>query len=157
MGRLHNGQRPYCCLVCGKTFRHRSYFKVHVQAHQRSSSSRMKTKGATVAQKPKDSTSCGVALAEPLEVTAVGVVQRQPLHAQIFEKQDDPARASSTVQPTSRPVRPFKCLQCGAAFKKVAHLNQHSRTHSGIKPFTCNICLRFDPFHLNLLHCPILI
>lgn len=169
--RLHNGQRPYCCQVCGKQFRHRSYFKVHVQAHQRSTSSKARSK--VIAQRPKEPTTNdnsrtsprSVSLAEPLQVTekgkgdckfkfsrifdwfepflcmCVGVVQRQPLHAQIFENEEETAKSASAP---SRPIRPFKCLQCGAAFKKSAHLNQHSRTHSGIKPFTCNTCLRFD-------------
>ncbi|XP_046455032.1 zinc finger protein 236-like isoform X2 [Daphnia pulex] len=137
--RLHTGQRPYCCQFCGKQFRHRSYFKVHLQAHQRSAKS--KTKTALTSEEPRiasDSLKTGanmsVTLAEPLELTESGILPRQPVNAQLFSRSEE--------KNGTRQIRPFKCLQCGAAFKKSAHLNQHIQTHSGLKPFTCNICLR---------------
>lgn len=56
------------------------------------------------------------------------------MNAQLFNKTE--------VKNGVKQIRPFKCQQCGAAFKKSGHLNQHVRTHSGLKPFTCSICLR---------------
>lgn len=135
--RLHTGQRPYSCNYCGKQFRHRSYFKVHLQAHQRSL--RSKSKAANTSEDPRLANDAGqstmsVTLAEPLELTESGILPRQPLNAQLFSRLE--------AKGGTRQTRPFKCLQCGAAFKKSAHLNQHIRTHSGLKPFTCNVCLR---------------
>jgi uncharacterized Zn-finger protein len=101
-----------------------------------------------------------VTLAEPLELTdsgnefiaklqtswrvkqlmfiLLGILPRQPVNAQLFSRSEE--------KNGTRQIRPFKCLQCGAAFKKSAHLNQHIQTHSGLKPFTCNICLRLVSF-----------
>ena len=69
----------------------------------------------------------------------LGVLQRQPMHSQLFAPS-----GSTTTTRNGRPHRAYKCSvqQCGAAFKKSAHLRQHSLTHSGLKPFTCQICLR---------------
>ncbi|GMS98226.1 hypothetical protein PENTCL1PPCAC_20401, partial [Pristionchus entomophagus] len=36
--------------------------------------------------------------------------------------------------------RPYACEHCGYAFKKVADLNKHVPTHTGIRPFNCNLC-----------------
>ncbi|XP_068808224.1 zinc finger protein 648 [Struthio camelus] len=36
--------------------------------------------------------------------------------------------------------RPYKCLQCGRAFKKSSNLLSHVETHSGAKPYACELC-----------------
>lgn len=46
--------------------------------------------------------------------------------------------------------RPYKCPDCGMAFKQSTQLNVHRRCHSGVRPYTCKICER--PFsHSNAL------
>ncbi|XP_041133794.1 zinc finger protein 648-like [Polyodon spathula] len=36
--------------------------------------------------------------------------------------------------------RPYKCMQCGRAFKKSSNLLSHIETHSGLKPYSCELC-----------------
>ncbi|XP_074859419.1 zinc finger protein 648 [Carettochelys insculpta] len=36
--------------------------------------------------------------------------------------------------------RPYKCMQCGRAFKKSSNLLSHIDTHSGAKPYACELC-----------------
>ena len=37
-------------------------------------------------------------------------------------------------------VKPFTCDTCGKSFAQSGRLNVHKRTHTGVKPFTCDTC-----------------
>jgi len=39
-------------------------------------------------------------------------------------------------------LRPFPCNVCGRAFSRGDHLRTHLRTHSGERPFVCYVCGR---------------
>lgn len=54
--------------------------------------------------------------------------------------------------------REYQCVQCGKGFTTQARLTQHSRIHTGVKPFKCIKCdyksNRSDNvlFHLRKVH-----
>lgn len=40
-------------------------------------------------------------------------------------------------------ARPHKCWICQAAFRKISHLKQHHRRHTGERPYKCIKCDRY--------------
>jgi uncharacterized Zn-finger protein len=36
--------------------------------------------------------------------------------------------------------KPYKCDICGEEFSQNSNLQEHSRTHTGDKPYKCDIC-----------------
>jgi hypothetical protein len=38
--------------------------------------------------------------------------------------------------------RPYMCSVCNAAFRKLSHLKQHIRMHTGERPYKCTLCDR---------------
>lgn len=49
-------------------------------------------------------------------------------------------------------ARPHKCWICQAAFRKISHLKQHHRRHTGERPYKCTKCDRYmRKFFFDLL------
>lgn len=75
-----------------------------------------------------------VILQEPLLINDVG---NKICVAQISSKEK---RAyDGTIDQT----RPHKCWICQAAFRKISHLKQHHRRHTGERPYKCAKCDRY--------------
>lgn len=75
-----------------------------------------------------------VILQEPLLINDVG---NKICVAQISSKEK---RAyDGTIDQT----RPHKCWICQAAFRKISHLKQHHRRHTGERPYKCTKCDRY--------------
>ncbi|XP_011640624.1 zinc finger protein 236-like isoform X1 [Pogonomyrmex barbatus] len=119
--RLHT--KPHKCNICDKSFSTNNILKNHVKSHTQEKSKISPEAQSLVPQ---------VVLQEPLVISDTGnkisVAQVQSKQKQLYE--------SVGV------ARPHECFVCHAAFRKVSHLKQHFRRHTGERPYKCSKCDR---------------
>ncbi|GFT26974.1 zinc finger protein 236 [Nephila pilipes] len=66
------------------------------------------------------------------------VAQEVECALETTEKKNEKSKTSGNKKKNSR--KTFTCLQCNKNFKKSSYLNQHILTHTGEKPFRCQLC-----------------
>nr|XP_012214852.1 PREDICTED: zinc finger protein 236-like isoform X1 [Linepithema humile] len=147
--RTHTGMKKYVCDSCKQTFACHSSFTAHLRLHTKLHKCNICDKSFSAStilknhmkshtrEKPKISPEAEslvpqVVLQEPLVISGAGnkisVVQVQSKQKQLYE--------SVGV------ARPHECRTCHAAFRKISHLKQHVRRHTGERPYKCAKCDR---------------
>ncbi|XP_002722350.3 zinc finger protein 526 isoform X1 [Oryctolagus cuniculus] len=156
--RLHRGEARYLCVDCGRGFGTELTLVAHRRAHTANPLHRCRC-GKTFSNMTKflyhRRTHAGKSGAPPSTATA------SPAPAEPTPPPPPPAPAppaqlpcpqcSKSFASASRlsrhrrtvhgpPERRHRCGICGKGFKKLVHVRNHLRTHTGERPFQCHSC-----------------
>ncbi|XP_039185972.1 zinc finger protein 91-like [Crotalus tigris] len=122
------GEKPFKCLDCGKSFRDSNYLTSHKRIH--------------TGEKPYKCWQCGKSYRFPQSLTS---------HYRIHtgEKPYECPKCGKAFRLRCQYIvhnqnhtgeKPYKCTECGKCFTNSSSLTSHKRIHTGEKPYKCPEC-----------------
>jgi KRAB domain-containing zinc finger protein len=128
--KRHTGERPYLCQTCGRGFIQRTSLVEHTAVHH------PETFGTDPCHAPFSCRLCGERFFRPVDLK----------HHMMLMHDRSKANGTASFRPRG-PYRargtsaiPLVCHFCDRSFSSKQAMENHERTHTGEKPFRCDKC-----------------
>uniref|UniRef100_A0A8C7JPX7 BCL11 transcription factor A b n=1 Tax=Oncorhynchus kisutch TaxID=8019 RepID=A0A8C7JPX7_ONCKI len=158
--RSHTGEKPYKCHLCNHACTQASKLKRHMKTHSQKNSLNAKSDDSlSTASSPDPGTSALVGSATSALKSVVEAPDREPRVPQHHDQELDggcgasghsgtgsgastPHLSGSGGRPSSKDGsrRSDTCEYCGKIFKNCSNLTVHRRSHTGERPYKCDLC-----------------